>query len=111
VIAEDVSTVSLNDSLSHLNRETPGTIHWLASVAPDSLAIPDRLTYTSPIAVEIYERVHRLRLAELEHALQASRSWPWVDRARIVLAGTSEGAVAVSRYAGVESSARLIYWW
>jgi hypothetical protein len=28
VIAEDVSTVSLNDySLSQLNRETPGTIH------------------------------------------------------------------------------------
>jgi len=83
----------------------------LASVAPDSLAIPGRLTYTSPVAVEIYERVHSLRLAELEHALQASRAWPWVDRARIVLAGTSEGAVAVSRYAGAESAARLIYSW
>ena len=83
----------------------------LASVAPDSLAIPDRLTYTSPVAVQIYERVHTLRLAELVHALQASRAWSWVDRAHIVLAGTSEGAVAVSRYAGAESAARLIYSW
>lgn len=83
----------------------------LASVAPDSLAIPDRLTYVSPIPVEIYERVHALRLAELAYALEASKTWAWVDRARIVIAGTSEGAVAVSRYAGSESVARLIYSW
>ena len=74
-------------------------------------AIPDRLTYTSPVAIEVYERVHALRLAELEYALQASRAWSWVDRTRIILAGTSEGSVAVSRYAGSESAARLIYSW
>lgn len=83
----------------------------LASVAPDSLAIPDRLTYTSPVSVDIYERVHTLRLAELEYALNASKSWAWVDPARIVIAGTSEGSVAVSRYAGPVSTARLIYSW
>jgi dienelactone hydrolase len=83
----------------------------LASVAPDSLAIDGRLTYVSPVPVEIYERVHTLRLAELTHALEASKSWAWVDRARIVIAGTSEGSVAVSRYAGPESAARLIYSW
>ena len=83
----------------------------LASVASDSLAIPDRLTYTSPVSIETYERVHALRLAELKHALEASKAWPWVDRARIVLAGTSEGSVAVSRYAGTEVAARLIYSW
>lgn len=83
----------------------------LASVAPDSLAIPDRLTYVSPVPVELYERVHALRLAELTHALAASKAWAWVDRARIVLAGTSEGAVAVGRYAGPDSVARLIYSW
>lgn len=83
----------------------------IASVAPDSLAIPDRLTYASPVAVEIYERVHTLRLAELDYALKASGAWKWVDRAHIVLAGTSEGSVAVSRYAGTESAARLIYSW
>ncbi|MGX4768798.1 hypothetical protein ACWAUC_03210 [Bradyrhizobium guangdongense] len=83
----------------------------LASVAPDSLAIQDRLTYVSPVSVKIYERVHALRLAELTHALEASKVWAWVDRSRIVIAGTSEGSVAASRYAGPESAARLIYSW
>lgn len=83
----------------------------LASVAPDSLAIEGRLTYVSPVPVEIYERVHALRLAELAYALNASKTWAWVDRARIVIAGTSEGSVAVSRYGGPESAARLIYSW
>ncbi|BAM92752.1 conserved hypothetical protein, alpha/beta-hydrolases domain [Bradyrhizobium oligotrophicum S58] len=82
-----------------------------ASVAPDSLAIPDRLTYTSPVDVATYERVHALRLAELENALKAVRDWSWVDRFRVVLAGTSEGAVAVARYAGKDAAARLIYSW
>ncbi|SMX55665.1 hypothetical protein; putative signal peptide [Bradyrhizobium sp. ORS 285] len=83
----------------------------VASVAPDSLAIPDRLTYTSPIDVATYERVHALRLAELENALKASRDWSWVDRQRVVIAGTSEGSVAVGRYAGKDVAARLIYSW
>lgn len=83
----------------------------LASVAPDSLAIEGRLTYVSPIPVELYERVHALRSAELALALEASKAWAWVDRARIVIAGTSEGSVAVSRYAGPDSVARLIYSW
>ncbi len=83
----------------------------VASVAPDSLAIPDRLTYTSPVDVDTYERVHALRLAELDHAVKASREWSWVDRLRLVLAGTSEGAVAVGRYAGKDAAARLIYSW
>ncbi|MBC9882614.1 hypothetical protein G8O24_35490 [Bradyrhizobium sp. INPA01-394B] len=83
----------------------------LASVAPDSLAIEGRMTYVSPVSIEIYERVHTLRLAELTHALEASKAWAWVDRSRIVIAGTSEGSVAASRYAGPESAARLIYSW
>jgi dienelactone hydrolase len=83
----------------------------VASVAPDSLAIPDRLTYTSPVDVATYERVHALRLAELENAMKAARDWSWVDRFRVVLAGTSEGAVAVGRYAGKDAATRLIYSW
>jgi dienelactone hydrolase len=82
-----------------------------ASVAPDSLAIPDRLTYISPVDVATYERVHALRLAELENALKAARDWSWVDRQRLVMAGTSEGAVAVGRYGGKDAAARLIYSW
>jgi dienelactone hydrolase len=83
----------------------------LASIAPDSLAIPDRLTYTSPISIELYERVHALRLAELENALARASALSWVDRGRIAVMGTSEGAVPVARLASQQPVARLIYAW
>lgn len=90
---------------------------WLAeslglpSIAPDSMAIPDRLTYKSPVAIDLYERVHALRLAELENALAQAKALPWVDPAKIVVAGTSEGGVPVARLAGNQPAARLIYAW
>jgi hypothetical protein len=39
------------------------------------------------------------------------RSTDWADSSRMVLAGTSEGAVAVARYAGAEFAGRIIYSW
>lgn len=83
----------------------------LASIAPDSMAIPDRLTYTSPIDVATYERVHALRLAELRHALEHAAALSWVDPRRIIVIGSSEGSVPVARYAGAEPLARIIYSW
>jgi hypothetical protein len=62
----------------------------LASIAPDSLAIADRLTYQSPIDKPTYERVHSLRLAELRYAIDHATALPWVDPARIVAAGTRD---------------------
>lgn len=91
--------------------------NWLAddlglvSIAPDSLAIPDRLTYTSPIAKEVYERLHALRLAELENALAKVQGYPWVDRNRIVVIGTSEGSVPVARLPGTLPVGRVMYSW
>ena len=61
----------------------------IASVAPDSFALPDRLTYKSPISPDIYERIHALRLSEVSLATQALRQAPWADPQRWVLAGTS----------------------
>ncbi len=90
---------------------------WLAqelglpSIAPDSMAIPDRLTYTSPIDKPTYERVHALRLAELRNALARAASLPWVDPRRIVVIGTSEGAVPVARLDDRQPLARVIYAW
>lgn len=90
---------------------------WLAqelglpSIAPDSLAIPDRLTYTSPIDKPTYERVHALRLAELRNALAQAASLPWVDPHRILVIGTSEGAVPVARLDDRQPLARVIYAW
>ena len=83
----------------------------IASVAPDSFALPDRVTYSSPIDKAAYERIHALRASEIAPTLQAITSRPWADGARIVLAGTSEGAVPVARHDGAGFVARMIYAW
>ena len=83
----------------------------IASVAPDSFALPDRLTYKSPISPDIYERIHALRLSEVSLATQALRQAPWADPQRWVLAGTREGAAAVARYQGQEFLGRIVFSW
>lgn len=83
----------------------------IASVAPDSFALPGRVTYTSPISKEQYERIHAMRLAEVAPALKAITAQPWADGAKLVLAGASEGGVPVARYAGNEFAARMIFAW
>lgn len=83
----------------------------LASVAPNSFAIPDRLSYESPVDKATYERVHALRLAELRGALDRALALPWVDPARIAIMGTSEGSVPVARLDDPRPAARLIYAW
>lgn len=89
---------------------------WLAqqgyaSVAPDSFALDKRLTYKSPIDKVTYEQVHALRLSEIAPALNALKSQPWADTQRVVLAGTSEGAVPVARYSGAGFIAKIMYAW
>jgi len=89
---------------------------WLAtlgyaSMAPDSFALQDRVTYESPIDKAAYERIHALRASEIAPALAALRDQSWADAQKLVLAGTSEGAVSVARYTGSEFAARLIYAW
>ena len=83
----------------------------VASVAPDSFALPDRLTYTSPIAKPMYERIHALRASEIALAVAAVKASAWADPTRLVLAGTSEGATAVARYTGTEFAGRIVYAW
>lgn len=83
----------------------------IASVAPDSFALPGHVTYKSPIGKDDYERIHALRASEIAPMLQALRQQTWVDRERIALAGTSEGAVPVARYAGSDFAARLLFAW
>lgn len=83
----------------------------IASLTPDSFALPGRVTYQSPISAQDYERIHALRSSEIAPALAALQAQPWVDARRIVLAGTSEGAVAVARYAGDGVAARMVFSW
>lgn len=83
----------------------------IASVAPDSFSLPDRITYKSPMPREVYERLHAMRLHEVSLAVQAVRAAPWADASRMVLAGTSEGATAVARYTGAEFAGRMVFSW
>ena len=83
----------------------------VASIAPDSFALPDRLTYKSPIDKTVYEQIHALRAVEIRLAADAVKGLAWVDSARLVLAGTSEGATSVARYAGNEFAGRILYSW
>lgn len=83
----------------------------IASVAPDSFALPGRVTYKSPIDKASYERIHALRSSEIAPTLAAIAAQPWADATRIVLAGTSEGALPVARHDGSGFAARLIYAW
>lgn len=89
---------------------------WLAtqgyaSMAPNSFTLPDRVTYSSPIAKDVYEKVHALRLSEIAPALAALQKAAWADNSRLVLAGASEGGVPVARYAGKEFAARMVFSW
>ena len=83
----------------------------VASIAPDSFALPDRITYKSPIGKDVYEKIHALRATEIPLALTALRSAPWADTSRLVLAGTSEGGPAVARHTGNEFVGRMLYSW
>lgn len=83
----------------------------VASVAPDSFALAGRATYKSPVQKSFYERVHALRASEIEATAAALRTVPWAAPGRWLLAGTSEGAVAVARHAGEGFAGRMIYSW
>lgn len=83
----------------------------IASLAPDSFALPQRITYKSPVDKAVYEKIHALRVSEVALAAQALRNIAWADASRMVLAGTSEGATAVARYAGSEFAGRIVFSW
>lgn len=89
---------------------------WLASlgyasIAPDSFALAGRVTYTSPIDKDSYERILALRASEIAPTLAALRNQAWADLGNLILAGASEGAVPVARYTGSEFVARILYAW
>ena len=84
-----------------------------AVVAPDSFARRyrplqcDPGTKTGGYNVFVYD----FRQAEISFALAQLWTKPWADYSRMVLAGTSEGAVAVALYRGDEFKGRVIAQW
>lgn len=87
----------------------------IASITADSMQLKDRITYKSPIPKADYEVVHALRAAELQATIAALPAMAFADSTRMVIAGTSEGAVAVARYQAAASApqekGRLILSW
>jgi dienelactone hydrolase len=83
----------------------------IASIAPDSMSLPDRIIYKSPVGKDVYEKIHALRSSEINLALKALGAMPWADTNRLILAGTSEGATSVARYSGPEFMARIAFSW
>jgi len=104
----------ISDAIRQWQRWLAETL-GVASLAPDGMRLPDRITYTSPVGRDVYEKVHAMRARELDAAMSALPTLAWADTARIVIAGTSEGAVGVARYrggAGVPAErARIVYSW
>lgn len=90
---------------------------WLAesvgigSIVVDSMQLQGRLTYTSPVDKDTYERIHELRRTEIVFALQALGVLEWADTSRLALGGIEEGAVAAARYDGPEFGARILFAW
>lgn len=87
----------------------------VASLTPDSMQLKDRITYKSPVSKEVYEKVHALRAQEIALAVAALPTWAWADSQKLVIAGTSEGAVSIARYqkqSGVPTEiGRMVYSW
>lgn len=103
----------LNDNIKAFQRWLAEHL-GIASMTMDSFQLPDRMTYSSPIAKSDYEKIHALRSSELTAAVDWLKTTPWFD-GRFVIAGTSEGAVAVARYTRAESApverGRIIFSW
>ena len=83
----------------------------VASIAPDSFALPDRLTYSSPIAKDIYEQMHALRASEIGLAVAALQGTPWADTRQLILASSSEGSPAVARHNGEGFLGKVMFAW
>lgn len=80
-------------------------------VAPDSYAMKDRPSFSSPVPKENYEEVHNIRQAEVAQAAQSLVKQSFADTDEMYLLGVSEGAMAAARYAGKEFKGRLVLSW
>lgn len=91
----------------------------IASVAPDSFALPDRVTYKSPASKEVYEKIHALRRSEIILALQACRpspgrtcsAWRWRAPARARRLWPAMGAASLRGASSFRGVARTTTLW
>ena len=79
--------------------------------APNSYSSKDRLTYSSPVPKDIYEKIQAYRQAEIDLFVKRLSELPFIDTKRVFLMGYSEGAVATARYSGDEFVGRIVLGW
>lgn len=83
----------------------------IALVALNTRAVPNRPTYTTPATDEEYQLVHELRKQEIDAFLDHIDEFGWVDKHSLILAGVSEGGVAVACHPGSMFRLRIIVSW
>lgn len=105
---------------SGINKQIKDFCYWLAdslgfaTVVPDSMQTENRLTYSSPIKPEFYEVIHKMRLQELVFTMGRLKNLSFYN-GTVVIAGTSEGGVAVARFKPNEKTetekGRILFSW
>jgi len=76
--------------------------------APNSFKVKKRPTYQSPTSLKKYEKVHKLRQAELDINLKRLLKLDFIDKKNIFLMGHSEGGLASSLYKSKVFKGRII---
>ncbi len=76
--------------------------------APNSFKIKDRPTYKNPAKISKYQKVHKLRQAEIHHNLSKINELKFIDKENMFLMGNSEGGLAAAYYRGREFKGRII---
>lgn len=84
-----------------------------AVIAPDSFARRYRPSNCEAEGTTggTFPMAFALRHGEIRHAAARLRTVPWVDPAKVVLMGFSEGGIAVAAYDGDEFAAHVITGW
>lgn len=76
--------------------------------APNSFKIKNRPTYKSSAKISEYQKVHKLRQAEIYCSLQNMKELSFIDMNKMFLMGNSEGGLAAAYYKGKEFKGRVV---
>lgn len=79
--------------------------------APNTHAVNNRPTYSSPVPKSYYEKVHTFRQAEIDQVVKRIDELPFIDLNKTFLIGFSEGGLAAARYAGNAFVGRIVLGW
>lgn len=76
--------------------------------APNSFKIKKRPSYKNPAKISAYQKVHKLRQAEIHYNLLQLDELKFIDKNNMFLMGNSEGGLAAAYYKGREFKGRIV---